>query len=406
MKSDLPDFYDSNLSLLKKHHPHVWKTMTESPPEPVGEVFMSPNGKLNLRVENGEGKVIDLHIATDPEAEVPQFLDLVPENSTGVVILLGMGLGYTPLALLQQRPHIRHLAVFELEPGIFKQALHYMDLSSGLSDPRLILSITRNPEVPKVLAPATRALQLEAIHTLRHLPSFSINNSAYKELNDKLFECVNMFNIGGATKLAFGSDFISNRLTHLSSIHHNHLLESLKDAFSGIPAILVAGGPSLDKNIHLLRKAKDKAVIIAVDTVLPALLAQSISPNFVTSIDPQDLTYEKFADVAPITKGVSLICMPWVAPKVPKIFPAENVLWAFSQMAIEQWLNTLLDGKILTGGASTVAHLNLTTAIIMGCSPIIFLGHDLSYTGAKDHAENCVLTGNNRINNLKSSRLK
>ncbi len=404
MKSDLPDFYESNLSLLEKHHPDIYKIMTESPPDPMGEIFMSPDGKLNLKVVNKEGKPINLHDANDPEAEVPQFLNMVPENSTGFVALLGMGLGYTPLALLQQRPDIRHLAAFELEPGIFRQALQYMDLSPILSDPRLMLSVTRDSEVAAVLAPAARALQLEAIHTLKHLPSFSFDNAAYQELSDKVFAYVNSFNVGGATILRFGGDFISNRFSQLSSIHHNYLLESLKGVFSGIPAILVAGGPSLDKNIHLLPMAKDKAVIIAVDTALPALLAHGVSPNFVTAIDPEDVIYEKFANVAPITKGVSLICAAWVTPKVPKLFPAEQIFWVFSGNRIESWINTMLGGKILTRGAGSVAQLNLTAAIIMGCSPIIFVGQDLAYTNDRSHAEHIVLTDQSKMKDIMKSK--
>ena len=404
MKSDLPDYYDSNLSLLEKHHPDIYKIMTESPPDPMGEIFLSSEGKPNLKVVNKEGKPINLHDANDPEAEVPQFLNMVPENSTGFVALLGMGLGYTPLALLQQRPHIRHLVVFGLEPGIFRQALHYTDLAPVLSDSRLILSVGKDPDIPRLLAPANRALQLEAIHTLSHLPSFSFDNPAYQELSDKVFDYVNSFNVGGATTFRFGGSFLSNRFNHLRSIHHNCLLESLKGAFSGIPAIIVAGGPSLDKNIHLLPMAKDKAVIIAADTVLPPLLAHGVSPDFVTSIDPQDLTYEKFANVAPITKGVSLICAAWVTPKVPKIFPAEQIFWVFSGNRIESWINTMLGGKILTGGAGTVAHLNLTAAIIMGCSPIIFVGQDLAFTGNKDHAEHVVLRNENQIDNILKSK--
>ncbi len=147
MKSDLPDYYDSNLSLLEKHYPDIYKIMTESPPDPVGEVFLSPNGKPNLRVVDGDGKVVNLHDPTDPEVDEHQFLKIVPENSTGVVALLGMGLCYSPIALLQKRPNIRHLAVFELEPGIFRQALRYMDLSPLLSDPRLMLNVGRNPRL-------------------------------------------------------------------------------------------------------------------------------------------------------------------------------------------------------------------------------------------------------------------
>ena len=80
------------------------------------------------------------------------------------------------------------------------------------------------------------------------------------------------------------------------------------------PAFLVSGGPSLDENIHHLSKAQGKGVIIAVDSVLPTLLENGITPDFVTAIDPQDLIFEKFAPVTnqEEAKNISLICMPWV----------------------------------------------------------------------------------------------
>ena len=55
--------------------------------------------------------------------------------------MLGMGLGYAPLGILEQRPLQQYLAVFERDLGIFMQALKHIDLSTLLSDQRLILGI-------------------------------------------------------------------------------------------------------------------------------------------------------------------------------------------------------------------------------------------------------------------------
>lgn len=404
MKQGFSEYYEANLSLLKKHHFHVWEMMTSQDVMPVGEIFYSSKGKINLKVVAADGKVFFLHDSTDPEAEVPLFLDMVGKSSMGVVALIGIGLGYTPLALLRERRNIRHLAVFEADPGMFLQALNHMDLSSMLSDPRLILNIGKEPVVEKLLAPAARALKLEPIHMLQHMPSFALDNSAYEKLYDLVFGHANQLNIGAATTFRFGLDFINNRFTHLTSIHHNCLLESLQGKFSGIPAIMVAGGPSLDKNIHLLEQAKGTAVILAADTVLPVLLNRGITPDFVTCIDPQEMTYEKFADVVPGIKDISLICSAWVHPKVPKLFPADQIFWSFSGNSIEKWLNNLMGGSILTGGAGTVAHMNMIAAIIMGCSPIVFIGQDLAYTGAKDHAGDVFLTSQKQMDNLLNSK--
>src|SRR5437763_9444636 len=69
-------------------------------------------------------------------------------------------------------------------------------------------------------------------------------------------------------------------------------LDLLRDAFKGKPAVLVAAGPSLAKNMHLLHElvgnaepGTRRAVIIAVQTMLKPLLAAGIEPDFVTSLD-------------------------------------------------------------------------------------------------------------------------
>ncbi len=395
MNQEYTDYYESNLELLKKNQPSVWKQVTEDPPEAFGEISFAPNGKANLTVTNGQGNSILLHNEVNPEKESSDFLGKIPPDHKGFVAILGMGLFYSALNILKQRPHLQNLALFELETGIFIQALRYIDLSPILEDHRLILGIGAKANVAETLAAASRTLQLEDSNILHHLPSFSFNPDGYNRLKDDLFAHINSLNIGGTTTRLLGKDFLTNRFKHICTIHHHLLLEHIQNKFDGVPAILVAGGPSLDKNIHLLKQAQEKAVIIAVDTVLPALLKNGVHPHFLTCIDPNNLTFEKFADVIPQVKDIALICSSWVNPKTPKVFPAEQIFWTFTGKPIEAWLNSLLGGELLTGGASTVAHLNLIAAHMLGCDPIIFIGQDLAYPGSASasHAKGTVLQG-------------
>jgi len=392
MITKLPDFYKMNLKLLKKNHPHIWSTIEGEDCAPVGELFLTPNGQPNLRVLSTEGEEVTLHNSDNPDNEICGVLEVVPENATGVVVLMGMGLGYMIPPLLEQRPKIRHLAVFDLGVGIFKQALKVMDFTTALSDPRLILSFDHEPDLIQVLGPADKALQLETIYRPRHDMSIKTDITGYEKLEQSVFEFISQRNIAGNTDQLFGNRFITNRLTILSSLHHHWMLENLLNCFTGIPAIMVAGGPSLDKNIHLLSKFKNRAIIIAVDSVLPTLLDQGISPHFITSIDPQRLNYEKIADCAHQVDNIALIASPHVTPEIHEYFPAGEIFWTFSGKPIERWINTMMGGKIPTPGASTCAHLSIISAIIMGCSPIVFVGQDLAYSGYKDHASGVVLS--------------
>jgi Tfp pilus assembly protein PilF len=402
--SHLPNFYEANVALLQGHHPHTWQSLVASPPEPMGEILLSPGDKPNLKIMTISGEVGSLHRYEDPEMEVKHFLNMVPEDSTGVVAFLGLGLGYSLLQLLHDRPHVRHFVVFELHPGIFVRALHLMDLGPLLSDSRVTLSVSPKPDIPEIFRPASRALQLESAHLLQHPPSFAVDPEAYGQLRAEVYEYINKLNVSGATSVRFGHDFVSNRFRQLTSLPHNsYLLEHLQDLFAGVPAILVAGGPSLDKNIHLLPQAKGKALLIAVDTVLPALYKHGVLPDFVTSIDPQELTYEKLADVIPLVKDVSLISVPAVTPRVTKTFPAPGIFWLFSARAMEAWLHTLAGGKTLTAGAGTVAHANILSAVILKCSPIVLVGQDLAFPTARSHATHTVLTDQREMKTAQRS---
>lgn len=53
-----------------------------------------------------------------------------------------------------------------------------------------------------------------------------------------------------------------------------------------VPAIIVSAGPSLDKNIRMLKRAKGHAFLIGVDSALKALLREEIRPDIAISIDP------------------------------------------------------------------------------------------------------------------------
>ena len=54
-----------------------------------------------------------------------------------------------------------------------------------------------------------------------------------------------------------------------------------------VPAIIVAAGPSLDKNIDQLKKAEGKSFIIATDTAVKFLIAHDINYDAIITIDPR-----------------------------------------------------------------------------------------------------------------------
>lgn len=388
-------YFAQNMALLQIHHPQVFQAMEHAPSKPIGALVPGDHGFFKLVVPGPRGEDIVFH--EDLETETNTFYETLKEGATGFVALLGMGLGYTAMRILKERPLVRKLALFELSFDIFRSAMERVDLSPLLSDPRTILTVGPNPQVPRLLESIIPLLRVENTYTLNTIPAFHLDLQGYSRLSEEVFKFANEFNVGGATTLALGEKFTENRLTNLALIPGDSLLEDLENAFKGVPAFIVAGGPSLDKNIHHLKEAKNRSVIIAVDTVLPALMQQGILPDFLCSIDSQDLTFEKISHVVPMVSDLFLITMPWVNQKFPRVFPAKERFWSFSGHYIDQWMNRLLGGRPFARGAGTVAHMNMIAALVMGCSPIVFVGQDLAYTNRACHAANTVLTEKKRM---------
>lgn len=395
--------WESNLSLLKSHHPAIWQQCKWEDIPAIGEIISSPlPGQPNLRVTSSNQKTILLHSPT-PETEASSFLTKVPEHSTGVVILLGFGLGYAPLHILRHRHQIRNLVIYENNKGIFKQALANVDLSPLLMDPRVSIHLPPFPAIEQTLGSAAVGIQLEDTHFLKHTPSFTFDPS-YHALSDNIYPIINKYNVGGATALQTGPTFLKNRIQNLGVIQHHYLLDELKDKFKNMPAVLVGGGPSLNKNLARLKNIGNNAIIIAVDSTLPALRANDITPHFVTTLDPDEVIYEKIADCAPTAKDTSLICMLQTATTIPKTFPAKHVFWGLGDSITEQWLGPFIGAKICTDDALTVANLSLAAAVTMGTNPIIFIGQDLAYTNFETHAAHTVLDNQDFLEDLKKKK--
>ena len=67
----------------------------------------------------------------------------------------------------------------------------------------------------------------------------------------------------------------------------------LHNKFEGKAAVIVCPGPSLAKNVELLKKIKGKALIICVLHALKDLQQRGINPDIVVHVDPADLKSKK-----------------------------------------------------------------------------------------------------------------
>ena len=147
----------------------------------------------------------------------------------------------------------------------------------------------------------------------------------------------------------------------------------------------MAAGPSLEKNVHLLRELEGRAVIIAVDTALRLLLPLDIKPDIVTTIDFNPKNFEKFSNV-PIDSDISLVYHPGGYHESIKAFQGPRFTYSRIPIRIVSWLMEYVEDKGHLPPGSTVAHLSFHLACLLGCDPIVMIGQDLAFPAKKIHA--------------------
>lgn len=218
--------------------------------------------------------------------------------------------------------------------------------------------------------------------------SFYMTNYYRKYGIDEAMDCVRI--IKQATRsivIAMGNDVLDSlqgleqNLINIPYIRKSKNPEYMKSKFENLPAILVAAGPSLNKNIQDIKKAEGKAVIIAVDTILTKLLDEGIIPDFVCSIERIDLVYDYFYKDKNIPETVTLVGPPLLDPRIFEEYKGLLMLPFRTEVNEYRWLQRALaiPGDIGMQMGLSCANVAFGLAMHLGCSPIIMTGQDLAY---------------------------
>lgn len=187
------------------------------------------------------------------------------------------------------------------------------------------------------------------------------------------------------TQVKFSSVLAKNLLANLK-----HLVYAYKTIqYAGkipreVPGIVVAAGPSLNKNIKELKKAKGKAFIIATDTAMKPLLKEGIVPDMFAIVDgkkPIDLVNETMAQKIPLLTSVVAASDILEFHKGKKIFCNEGI-----QLADEILNHSKVPYSPMDIGGSVATHA-FTFLYMIGIKTVILVGQDLAYTNNRSHAD-------------------
>ncbi len=341
------------------------------------EVLTSRNGLLTMRGTVRNGQRVFFHSSVDPVKEAQRVVSALEVQFGMVVVVYGLGLGYLAEALLEKLDDGTSLFVVEPDQNVFQQAMRARDLRGLFTSDRVYIQVGDSrfnlEDHLSALYSATRFQNAVLTGLNGHQ---TVYNDFYSEYLEGIKQVMNRVVMEFRTWTTIGDRIVSSTILNFVDYCTHPGVQSLFNKMVGMPAIIVGAGPSLDRNIALLREAKGRAVIIAVGTAVKALQKQGVVPDFVVSIDAGAYNYEHFKEFN--GQDTALLTDVQTYPQILQTFQGPIFVAAFHSFILN-WSDGAVEekGGLETGG--TVANSAMTAAYKMGADPIIFVGQDLAF---------------------------
>lgn len=283
---------ESNLAALRGRAPELAACLADSlvetetcqPPErsapstalPALQLLPSRSGGLTARCSAGW-----LHSRYDPEAEARRVAQEALQAGQDLMVCLGFGLGYLPEACLAEGTKV---LVIEHNALWLRSCLAARPLPQLLQDSRLAIALCPDGDallsVLHELQPGRIAVSENPLFAVLFPETTLSYRNALQQYQNK--ERINV-----NTLKRFGRLWVRNTIRNAGYFADTPGVASLEGCCNGLPALILAAGPSLDEILPHIAKLRESCVIIAVDTALRSLLRFGIEPDFLIVVDPQ-----------------------------------------------------------------------------------------------------------------------
>ncbi|EAL3911433.1 DUF115 domain-containing protein [Campylobacter upsaliensis] len=282
---------------------------------------------------------------------------------------------------LLQNPYHCHLVIYERDLALLYVVLSNIDLSTALAQKRLLIF--------------NEVSQMEYIFETQSFLAYS--RTYFLELMSDFYAreerevlALNSFLMEGFKKsiLKQGNDpkdalqgirqYVYNLASMIKNPSLKELLEKRKAKFKS--CVIVSTGPSLSKQLPLLKEVQEKVVIFAADSAYPILMQNDIVPDYVCMVERTDFTAEFFKhDFGNKDDKTTFLLASLVHPNAIEYLEkrGRNYILIPKHLNFAQYVDLKAFG--LLPSAVSVAHMAFAIALELEFKELVFIGQDLAY---------------------------
>ena len=332
---------------------------------------------------NVDGGCIHLGSMVDGRYAASVWCDRNLADNTEVLILVGMG----DLQIIWKASQCLRERIVVYEP--VKELLNHMrktEIYAKLEGNPIIQFVDSRSELVTSLA---RIINDEALtHTVVAVHPGCDREPWLRDitwLRERMDQFVDDLTRTRASIYENLSAIIMNEFRNLIMMRGGIFLSRLREKWNrDVPIILVGAGPSLNINVHVLDKVKDRACIICMDSAANTLLQNGIRPHMIATIDACKIP---FVFEEALSTDIPFLVAANSRSDILSRLKGKKI-WCFEahQFSREIRSEIELDPPIYPT-QNGVSSLALSVALELGSKKIIFIGMDLSFSATgEDHA--------------------
>lgn len=315
--------------------------------------------------------------ASDPERLLSRWLKGKCFPYDSAIAVGGVGDGSHIEALLGILPAESLVFCAEADASRFKAFLGTPRAVSLLQDSRVVFGVGKLDDAFFNSMAMDGIVSFTNAEPLVFAPLFNENEAYYGQFFLEFARQLELWRKLFGTNLTKSGLWQGNSFRNFQALIHAPDPIELGDTFKGLPMIMAGAGPSLDESLDFLRWAQDRAVIVAGNSSIRALVNGGVRPHFVLAADPYPTTDSGFEGVE--LGETILLCPFMVYPAVVERFGGRICAWAYNNTVATYFRRVLGRDRIAhVTEQGTISACAFDIAMILGCSQLYFVGQDLA----------------------------
>ncbi len=384
------DIYKKNLDALAKVDPQLEKLLQFTTTNEDFEVYLAEEANVdeaNIMDKRYSSYMYKQNSLVEINTKLKQFQEY---DNHPILYFFGIGNGSFFKELLKNQKH-QELLVLEPEIQLIYIALNLVDLSQEISESRLVIKLT-------VLI--DRQYFVKDLSEMKKFFVKAYNLHIYSNFYDRYMVEINRVNKDIVEAFKYSMYIVGNSAKD-SLIGLEYSLKNIPKMIQSPPlrryltskakntktAIIVSTGPSLSKQLELLKEVREHVTILCVDASFPILAQEGIKPDIVFSIERVSYTGLFYKNTPKefhkdVIFSLATVCHD---ETIENIYGQK----CFFMRADSYNVFFGLDKWGYMGGGQSAANFAYDFAVKSEFETIVFIGQDLAYgKDGRSHSKN------------------